>query len=55
MALLEGHDVAGFVVGLAVVPTAPKDANPFEGEGAKDGLVGNALGPPAIVEGLGPE
>src|SRR5512140_1454251 len=55
MALLEGHEVAGFVVGLSVVPTAPKDANPFESEGAEDSLVGNALGLPAFVESLGPE
>ena len=55
MALLQGHEVAGFVVGLAVVPAAPEDANPLESEGAQDGLVMNARGPSALVEGLGPE
>jgi len=55
LALLEGHEVAGLVVGLAVVPAAPEDANPFEGQGAQDGLVGDAFGPAALVESLGPE
>jgi len=55
MALLEGYEVAGFVVRLPVMPAAPEDANPLEGEGAQDGLVSNALGATALVEGLGPE
>lgn len=55
MAFLQGHEVADFVVGLAVVPAAPEDSNPLESQGSQDGLVGNTLGPPALVEGLGPE
>jgi len=35
----EGLEVAGFIVGHAVVPAAPEDAQPFEGEAAEDGLV----------------
>ena len=42
MALPEGQKVASFVVGLAVVPAAPDDANPLESQGAQDDVVGNA-------------
>lgn len=37
--LNEGLEVAGFIVGQAVLPAAPEDAQPFEGEAAEDGLV----------------
>jgi hypothetical protein len=47
--------VADFVVRLSVVPAAPRDANPLEGKGAQDGLVSNAVGTPALAEGLSPE
>ena len=39
MALIEGAEVARFVVRDAIVPAAPEDAQPFEGEAAEDGLV----------------
>jgi hypothetical protein len=55
MALLEGEEVASLVVGLAVVPATPDDANPFECQGAQDDLVGNTVGAAALVESLGPE
>jgi hypothetical protein len=44
VALLESEEVAGFVVGLAVGPATPKDADPFEGQGADGRIVGAALG-----------
>jgi hypothetical protein len=50
VALLQGHEAAGLVVGLAVVLAAPEDADPFERESAQNGLVSNALGPPALAE-----
>jgi hypothetical protein len=37
MALLERHEVASLVVGLAVNPASMDDANPREGEGSKRG------------------
>ena len=37
------------------MPTAPEDANPFEGQGANDDLVGHVLRAAAVIEGLGPE
>ena len=39
MALREGVQEAGFVIGNAVVPTAPEDAKPFEGQAAQDRLM----------------
>ena len=38
-ALLQGHEVAGFVVGHTVEPAAVKDADPLERKGAQGGLV----------------
>jgi hypothetical protein len=35
MALLESHQVASLVVGLALHPAAIEDPNPLEGEGAQ--------------------
>lgn len=36
---MEGGDIESFVVSDAVLPAAPKDADPFEGQGAQDRLV----------------
>ena len=55
MALLESHEVASFVVGLAVEPAPMKDADPLEGESTKRCLMGAATFTVALVEGLGPE
>jgi hypothetical protein len=55
MALLESHEVAGFVVGFAVEPAPMKDADPLEGESTKRCLMGAATFAVALVEGLSPE
>jgi hypothetical protein len=55
MALLEGHEVASLVVGLAVEPASMEDADPLEGEGSKRGLMGATTFAVALVEGFGPE
>jgi len=54
-ALLKSHQVSGFVVGSALRPTAVEDADPFESEGTKRGLVLHAPFTAALVESLGPE
>ena len=54
MAMLEGGEVAGFVVGHAVVPAAPEDADPLEGERPQDRLVVLARPLLLAVVGLGP-
>ena len=57
----EGLDVTRFVIRGAVLPAAPEDADPFEGESAQDGLVMFAgafslevirFGPRAFGDGL---
>jgi hypothetical protein len=55
MALLEGHEVASFVVGFAVHPAPMEDADPLEGESTKRSLMGAAAFAVALVEGFGPE
>ena len=42
-ALLQGHEVAGFVVGHAIQPAAVKDADPLERKGALQRLAPGAL------------
>ena len=54
IALLELRQVAGFVVGRAVLPAAPEDAQPFEGEAAQDGGMAFARLFCWCVVGLGP-
>ena len=46
--------VACFVIGDVVFPTAPQDTNPFEGQGAKDGVVPLAGGFLALIKRMGP-
>jgi hypothetical protein len=41
-ALLQGHEVSGFVVADAVETAAVQDADPLEGQGAQRGLAGAA-------------
>lgn len=43
-ALLQGHEVAGFIVRHAVEPAAVQDADPLEGQRAQRGLVAGAAG-----------
>jgi len=52
---VEGEQVVGFVVGGAVLPAFPEDADPFKGESAQDGLVAFAGALLLSVEGLGPD
>ena len=52
--MVEGGSVAGLVIGDAVLPAAPQDADPFEGEAAEDGLVAFAGAFLPEVIGLGP-
>jgi hypothetical protein len=54
-ALLEGHEVAGFVVGHAVEPAAVQDADPLEGQGTQGGLVSCTASAEGFIEGFGPE
>ena len=35
----EVFEVAGFIIGGAVLPAFPEDADPFEGGGAEDGVL----------------
>jgi hypothetical protein len=55
MALLESHEVAGFIVWLAVEPASMEDTDPFEGESTKRRLMGAAALTVTLVEGFGPE
>src|SRR6185295_6194021 len=55
MALLEGHQVTGFIVRLALDPAAMEDADPLEGESTKRCLMGAATLAVALVECFGPE
>ena len=50
----KGGKVALLVVRSLVVPAAPEDADPFEGEGAQDGVVGFAGAALLVVVGVGP-
>jgi len=54
-ALLQGHEVAGFVVRNAVEPAAVQDADPLEGQGAEGSLVAGAASSVRLVEGFRPE
>ena len=45
IAFFESKEVAGLVVGLAVVPAAPDDAKPFERESTQDDLMENRMPP----------
>jgi hypothetical protein len=54
-ALLEGHEVAGFLVGHAVGPAAVQDADPLEGQGTQGGLVSCTASPVGIIEDFGPK
>ena len=53
-ALLERAEVARFIIGDAIVPTAPEDAQPFEGEGAQDGVMRFAGTTLLVIIGVGP-
>ena len=55
MTLLEGGEVARFVVGDPVDPTAKENTNPLEGKCTNGGVVRSALCPVALVEGPCPE
>jgi hypothetical protein len=55
MALLEGDEVAGFVVGRAVNRAPEEYADPLERQGTDGGVVGGAFGPVTIIEGARPE
>ncbi len=55
MALLEGSEVARFVVGDAVDPAAKEDSNPLERKGTNGGVMRRALGPVTVIESTGPE
>ena len=50
----KGLDVTGFIIRSAVLPAAPEDADPFEGEGAEGGVVAVSAGAKVVVEGFGP-
>jgi len=52
---VEGEEVTGFVVGGAVLPALPEDADPFEGKCAQDGLMAFSGSLLLSVEGLGPD
>lgn len=52
-ALLQGHEVAGFVVRNAVEPAAVRDTDPLEGEGAQGGLMAGPASTVRSVEGFG--
>lgn len=54
-ASVERDEVAAFVVGSAVLPTFPEDADPFESECAQDGLMTFSSSLLLSVEGLGPD
>ena len=55
MSLLQGDEIARFVVGNAINPAAVEDADPLESECTKRCLVASATGSAAVVEGLGPK
>ena len=55
MPLLEGGEVAGFVVGDTVDPAAKQDSNPLERKGTNGGVVRRAPCSVALVEGTRPE
>lgn len=55
VALLEGGEVARFVVGHTVDPTTEQDSNPLERKGSNGGVVRCALCFVALVEGPRPE
>ena len=50
----KGSQVSLFLVGLAVLPTAPKDPHPFERQSPYGGLMGFALGALCLIVGIGP-
>ena len=55
MTLLESHQVASLVVGLAVDPAAVEDSDPLEGKRTEGCLMLHPTSPAAPIESLSPE
>src|SRR5207245_2498719 len=53
-ALFELLEVFFLIVGLAFLPAAPEDAQPFESKGAQDGMVSRSFSSLPLVIRFGP-